>query len=466
MLKNALLPILVLFIPSIALSATLYVPDDYALIQDAIDAATPGDTIVVHPGTYVENIRFSGKAIHLKSSGCATLTVIDGNSSGSVVTFANSEDRQSVLEGFTVTNGSGTTILYTPYGGGIRCVGSSPTIKGNIIRDNRAVDIWLLSGYGAGIYSSGGAPLITGNLIHDNVALESGGGILANASAEIVNNRIFSNMAHHGGGIQGSDTVRIAGNLIYDNIASDADGEGAGIDCDDSVTIDGNTICHNRTPVSTGAGILCTGTGVVITNTIVWGNTKINGYPAAQITGSPIVSYCDVEGGWAGTGNLNADPLFADEANFDFHLTYDSPCRDMADNASATTTEDFEADPRIAYGTVDIGADEFHTHLYVTGDFTPDGLIDGKFVGLPGTNPVGLFIGSGVLDPPMHTKWGDFHLEQPWILVVLTPIPQNGILVLPSRIPLSYPVPQDIPLQALIGLNSDSLTNLFVLEVR
>lgn len=466
MKKTAMICVFLALTPAIALSATLYVPDDYPLIQDAINAASPGDTIIVHPGTYVENIDFAGKAIHLKSSGGAVLTVIDGNSSGSVVNFSTNEDRQSILEGFTVTNGTGNTIMYTPYGGGIKCTGSSPTIKGNIIRDNTAVDIWLLSGYGAGIYSTGGAPLITGNIIRDNGALESGGGVYANTSAEIVSNLIFSNSAHHGGGIYGKDTVLIANNMIYDNVASDFDGEGAGIECDDNVTIDGNTICNNRTPVSTGAGIRCSGTGVVITNTIVWGNKKINGYPADQITGSPIVSYCNVEGGWTGTGNISTDPLFVDAANFDFHLTYDSPCRDAGDNASAMTTEDFEADPRIAHGTMDIGADEFHTHLYVTGDFTPNGLIDGKFVGLPGTNPVGLFIGSGVLDPPMQTKWGYFQLEQPWILAGLIPIPQNGILVLPSQIPPSYPTPLDIPLQALIGLNPDSLTNLFVVEVR
>jgi hypothetical protein len=59
-------------------------------------------------------------------------------------------------------------------------------------------------------------------------------------------------------------------------------------------------------------------------------------------------------------------------------LTFPSPCKDTGDSTAVTERYDFEGDPRIAYGNVDI-----------------------KFVGLPGTAPVGLCIGTGVLDPPI-----------------------------------------------------------------
>ena len=58
-------------------AATIYVPDDYPTIQGAINAAVDFDTIIVRPGTYVENIDFAGKAITVKSEDGPDVTVID-----------------------------------------------------------------------------------------------------------------------------------------------------------------------------------------------------------------------------------------------------------------------------------------------------------------------------------------------------------------------------------------------------
>jgi hypothetical protein len=199
-----------------------------------------------------------------------------------------------------------------------------------------------------------------------------------------------------------------------------------------------------------------------VCNNIIWGNDP------NQIAGYGDVTYCDVQAGWPGTGNIDADPLFVDSPNDDFHLTWPSACRNAGDNSMVLETHDFEGDPRIAYGTVDMGADEFHTHLYVTGNKTPGGKVEAKFVGLPGTTPVGLWFGSGVLDPPMQSMFGSWYLEPPWIgPVVLNPIPSpEGVLILPAKVHRDPPPPYDMFMQGLIGLNTDSLTNLYVLEVR
>ncbi|MHC4946319.1 MAG: hypothetical protein ACYTG7_25170, partial [Planctomycetota bacterium] len=181
-----------------------------------------------------------------------------------------------------------------------------------------------------------------------------------------------------------------------------------------------------------------------------------------------VVTYSNIEGGWSGTGNIDDDPQFVYPFENDFHLTYNSPCRDSGDNRAVAELHDIEGNPRIAWGgTVDMGADEFYTHLYVTGDETPGGSIQGKLVGLPGTTPTGLFLGSGVLDPPLPTTWGNFHLQAPWLLIPLVPIPGDGVLVLPATIPTTPPAPYDLPMQALIGLEPDSLTNLYgILDAR
>ena len=113
-------------------AATLEVGEGktYASIQAAINDADTGDTVLVHDGTYVENINFLGKIITVKSVNGADSTIIDGNSSGSVVTFNSGEGSGSILDGFTILKGNGN------WGGGIRCFSSSPTITNCIISGN------------------------------------------------------------------------------------------------------------------------------------------------------------------------------------------------------------------------------------------------------------------------------------------------------------------------------------------
>jgi len=116
----------------INLSALLInIPGNQPTIQAGINMAADGDTILVQPGTFVENIDFAGKAITVASLLLTTQdttyisqTTIDGNSNGnSVVTFDQSEASAAVLTGFTLTNGSNT------WAGGVYCSGVSPTLS-------------------------------------------------------------------------------------------------------------------------------------------------------------------------------------------------------------------------------------------------------------------------------------------------------------------------------------------------
>jgi hypothetical protein len=212
--------------------------------------------------------------------------------------------------------------------------------------------------------------------------------------------------------------MEVAGCIFEGNTAY----YGGGLSCSGGdAVLNGCTFAGNSTVYSgEGGGILCRDSAcVTIVNTILWGNASPVG-PELWLGGvdppAVDIDFSDVKGGlssvFTGPGSvlewgshmLVSDPLFVDKSSGDYHLTYNSPCRGSGDNeAPGLPATDFEFDPRIAYGTVDMGADEFYNHLYVTGDTTPGGAIEGKFVGLPGTTPVGLFLGSGILPSPANT---------------------------------------------------------------
>jgi hypothetical protein len=272
--------------------------------------------------------------------------------------------------------------------------------------------------------------------------------------------------------------VTIINNIISDNVANYNAG---GIRCNynSNATII-NNIIYNNVAGNMGGGFFCNIDSVAsISNTILFNNSAPFGSEIA-VGGDPstlTISFSNVDGGkssvfvdpnsilnW-GSGMIDADPLFEDPTNNDFHLTYPSPCKDTGDNAAVTEPTDFEGDPRIAFGTADMGADEFYTHLYWTGDAKPGWAVDFKFVGLPYASPVGLWIGTGVLDPPLKSMWGDWYLQFPIFgpIIMPVPIPSSGILILPGVIPGSPPAPYSLPMQALIG---SELTNLCILEVK
>ncbi|HID43216.1 MAG TPA: hypothetical protein EYP30_05460 [Archaeoglobaceae archaeon] len=55
---------------------TIYVPDDYPTIQGAVDAANPGDTIIVRDGIYYENVMVD-KSLNIRSENCSTNCIVN-----------------------------------------------------------------------------------------------------------------------------------------------------------------------------------------------------------------------------------------------------------------------------------------------------------------------------------------------------------------------------------------------------
>ncbi|MFQ6609648.1 MAG: hypothetical protein ACE5D7_02490, partial [Fidelibacterota bacterium] len=178
------------FIVGFSFAAIIDVPGNYATIQSGIDASVNGDTVLVHPGEYLENINYWGKAILLTSEHLTSgdpedimTTIINGNYSGSVVRFNNGEGPNSILHGFTLKNGS------TYNGGGIYCSGSSPTIRYVELINNTAT----YNGGGVIAYFDSHPKLISVTMSNNSAGGNAGGIFLWESQITIVNSILWDN---------------------------------------------------------------------------------------------------------------------------------------------------------------------------------------------------------------------------------------------------------------------------------
>ncbi|MDP3149936.1 MAG: FISUMP domain-containing protein [Ignavibacteria bacterium] len=284
---------------------------NFTSIQSAINTAGSGDTIVVYSGTYYENINFIGKDIILRSASGALNTNINGNQAGSCVRFISGETSTAVIDGFTITNGSGTNVSGVQrFGGGIYCYnGSNPTIKNCIITGNSA-------------------------------AAGSGGGIECWYASATIENCIIKNNSNHGIANSFGNGVLVINCLIYGNYGND-NGGGINTAGGSSPTIINSTIVKNDSYHQTNSGIYAISGGTVI-NSIVRDNTGID---ATIAQGTTSVTYSNIDGGFTGTGNIDVDPLFVDGSNNNYHLSGTSPCIGAATSTNAPS-KDIEGNPR------------------------------------------------------------------------------------------------------------------------
>lgn len=255
-LKKRTLFVLLLVLLKVATvfaQTTIRVPANAPTIQAAINMAKDGDTVLVAPGTYHENINFDGKAITVTSgatsySGAAS-TIIDASNYGPVVVFNEGETLSAKLNGFTIEGGHNDT-SGCKSGGGIYIGNSSPTISNDVILDNQ--------NYGISV-TGASSPLIQGNDINGNHFL------LSSISPSCGNVSSIYRLVGSGAGIglRNTSHPEIIYNVIENNTLKDGSGNGA--NSSDSVT---------------GAGIRITGTqSVEIKDNIIRGN--VANYDAA-----------------------------------------------------------------------------------------------------------------------------------------------------------------------------------------
>lgn len=235
------------------------VGNPFTSVQAAIQqpATVGGDTILVLPGTYVENLDLLGKEILLRSQGGAAVTVLDGGLANPVITAGSGEGPLTEVRGFTIQNGVAS--LPTRAGGGVVLGGTSSLILTNcVVRQCTA-------NFGGGVGASTGAIRLrlTGCTIEQNQAGPdfmhgfdgAGGGVYA----------LFTSL------------VEIDNCIIQDN---DTGGPGGGICADQSdLELTGSTIESNRGTfngvtgvVPRGGGVYLAGAAIEMTDCRIWNN--------------------------------------------------------------------------------------------------------------------------------------------------------------------------------------------------
>lgn len=338
--------------------------DPDCTIQDGINRADNGETVLVRSGTY-GRIQLFQKSITVRRETTSILPRITMTNAMVKVEFWNSNT--SVLDGFEISGGAGRGIF--AHGD------SSPTIKnclitgnngsqgGGILLDNsnaRIIDCVIEDNqadfdFGGGIYirktgqHSAPTPQITGCTIQGNSAFGNGGGIAIKFARPLITNCVISGNStagdQGGGGIwvndiessgeggtaanpgcgsgcTGSAVLRLTNNLITGNSATHTtSGNGGGLflslnaSSEDGWTDISNCTISGNTAAVRGGGIFAIFRCFSLTNSILWDNSAGTAGPELALDKSTgFVRYSDIEGGFAGASLQNGATLCAGTA--------------------------------------------------------------------------------------------------------------------------------------------------------
>ena len=307
-------------------------------IQDAIDAATSADTVLVTNGIY----RFGGRAV-------GTNQLVNRVAIDRPIQVASVYGpKVTIIQGFEVP-GTATG------DGAIRCayLTNGAVLSGFTLSHGATLNSGDATAEqsGGGALCEFGAATLTNCILAANTAASSGGGVQGGT----VNHCLMTgNFAAHGGGACGG---RLNNCLIVSNSAS-IDGGGTYVS-----SIDNCTVAFNSAAYDGGGVIHLGGDAGVETNSIIYYNSAPS-YPNflnIQPRGIDDLQFCCTTPlpGWPSSGCITNEPLFMNPVGGDFHLQAASPCIDAGTNADAAGPTDLDGSARISGGTVDMGAYEF-----------------------------------------------------------------------------------------------------------
>jgi hypothetical protein len=348
-------------------------------IQSAVNLATNGDLVLVNPGVY-QSAGYTApdgtltcvvvsNAITLQGVNGSTVTAIDGGNVMRCLYLGPG----GVFNGFTLTNGNTGYTSGNGGGGGAYC--GAYISNNELFSDNELIENCLIisnsAGYGGGV-SYG---IVSNCVLALNRSAGPGGGTESCVSYSC----IFSNNYAEGVGGGASGGISTLNNcMLIGNFCASANlGGGGGVfgSMLNNCLVISNTaplgqtggaadcVLNNCTVVGNASyGIIGGGgyTGFIpcAKNCIIYYNNKGNFTIADDI---PVTNCCTTQFPRASEGSFTNVPLFVNQAAGDFHLQSNSPCINAGNNSFVTTTVDFDVNPRIVGGTVDMGAYEYQT---------------------------------------------------------------------------------------------------------
>jgi hypothetical protein len=264
-------------------------------IQDAVDTADTGDTVLVSNGVYNVGSKVTPGGIE-PNRVCLTKDIlvqsVNGPSGTLVVgvgPIGTSAMRcayltTGTLSGFTLTNGftqSGSWV-YDESGGAVLLNGGG-TVSNCVVTGCMAYDC----GGGIGILNNGTVNncTIAGSSSRslDGGAGAGGGGVLCCNGGSLNNCVISGNTANKsalGGGAGGGVDCEYGGivnNCIISNNTASANGGGGGVYCWQGGSVRNSTLCNNTSPNGQGGGIFCDDGGATVQNCLLYGNTSGDG---------------------------------------------------------------------------------------------------------------------------------------------------------------------------------------------
>ena len=370
----------------------------FTVIQPAIDAAftAGGGEVWVAEGTYSEartdadgslvmknGVALYGGFIGAASGGYETqrdarnwaahVTTIDGATArGGSVAYHVVKGASAVLDGFTITGGNATggSSYEQTRGGGMVSQDCAPVVSNCIFTANRAVEGGAMrhlntvtgifrncrfvsnaaktvgSEHGSGGAVSSSSPNVQSdtslfeNCVFDSNTADWAAGAIYNGSQTFRGCRFVNQTVQQNGGacFLSWNSNATFENCLFQNNRSHTGGSaivlGSGLQKMVNCTIAQNVSDTSAMVVDISSD------PAYLTNCIIYGNTG----PSIGGDGTKNITYCNVEGGFTGTGNINADPLFVNSGSGDYSLQAASPCIDAGTSVSLTT--DYASKPR------------------------------------------------------------------------------------------------------------------------
>ncbi len=286
-------------------AGTLLVPSQYATIQGAIDAAGPGDTVLVSDGVYLETIATGFNDITIESVNGSAVTVIDGNGFAPVVS-AGTGGGSLNLKGFTITGGFGSF-----GGGGIYCANLSHAFEDCVITGNDAF-------FGGGVFCNSGTAAFSDCVISNNTGLDGAGFYCGEAMPTLTNCRIEFNFANGSGGGMFNDAHAepTLTNVVIEGNAANSVGGGM-MNLSASPALDTVTLVGNSALSGGGMANESAAAPYMVGCTIEGNTAQEHGGGISNIGGSPFLSFCTIRDNSAG---ISGGGIYSD---FGFPGVYD-----------------------------------------------------------------------------------------------------------------------------------------------